>query len=479
MYAVPQILEPDFPRSWQEAVALVQEIIATLGPVTTVVPGPEDLSLDEDGTVSIGFARESAADPVTGLANLLMQLLDGTTAPPPLLSLAADNAKAPPGHMTIAAFSRALSFYERSDRRADVRAVVQRLASRRATASAEYAGAEDEVARLRERLMSQDEKPKENTLPSRKLPKPLSRHLAMAATIVISLLGGFAGAQLVGGPSAGPSPVARAASVPPAAAESVPSAPADAPAAVEEGTHAVEEGTHAVKEGTAAVKEGTHAVEERPQEARFVEKAAVKKGTIDTVTTPAHPPAANPGLTKPSAVRLQQEHAPAPRDTSADSRPPVRKSPAPASASNGANSIPLAPLPSSSRPASPTATKGINAGPAATDAKPEPISPRVEESNPHRIYSASEPNVVPARLTRSQLPKEPAGGADTGYFDIVVDEAGDVEFVKLISPKRRYEERMLVAAAKAWKFKPALLNGQPVKYRLRMPIIVADRADPR
>jgi hypothetical protein len=87
--------------------------------------------------------------------------------------------------------------------------------------------------------------------------------------------------------------------------------------------------------------------------------------------------------------------------------------------------------------------------------------------------------VVPARLTRSQLPKEPAGGADTGYFDIVVDEAGDVEFVKLISPRRRYEERMLVAAAKAWKFEPALLNGQPVKYRLRMPIIVADLADPR
>ena len=79
------------------------------------------------------------------------------------------------------------------------------------------------------------------------------------------------------------------------------------------------------------------------------------------------------------------------------------------------------------------------------------------------VYSNADPEVEPAWLMRPQLPKVPPPGADTGYFDIVVDEAGDVELIDLVSPAHRYQDRMLVAAAKAWKFKPAMLDGQPVK----------------
>jgi hypothetical protein len=90
------------------------------------------------------------------------------------------------------------------------------------------------------------------------------------------------------------------------------------------------------------------------------------------------------------------------------------------------------------------------------------------------VYSAADPEVVPAQLLRSQLPQEPAADARTGHFELLVDEAGDVEFVKLISPTHRYQDRILVAAAKAWKFRPATLNGRPVKYRLRIPIILRE-----
>jgi TonB family protein len=83
-------------------------------------------------------------------------------------------------------------------------------------------------------------------------------------------------------------------------------------------------------------------------------------------------------------------------------------------------------------------------------------------------------DVKPPRLSRSQFPNEPRPDAGTGYFDIVVDEAGAVEIVKLISPEHRYHDRMLVAAAKAWKFEPALLNGRAVKYRVRIPIILQE-----
>jgi len=90
------------------------------------------------------------------------------------------------------------------------------------------------------------------------------------------------------------------------------------------------------------------------------------------------------------------------------------------------------------------------------------------------VYSSDEADVEPPHLVRPQLPREPEPGADTGYFNLLVDELGNVEVVKLISPAHRYQDRMLVAAAKAWKFKPALLNGQPVKYRVRIPIILQD-----
>ena len=85
-------------------------------------------------------------------------------------------------------------------------------------------------------------------------------------------------------------------------------------------------------------------------------------------------------------------------------------------------------------------------------------------------YTSEDTAVTPPVWYRRQLPSQPAPDAKTGYFDIVIDTNGDVESVRLISPTRRYEERMLMAAAKAWKFRPARLNGHPVKYRMRVPI---------
>ena len=70
---------PTFARSWFEAVAVVQAVALALGSLSTV-PAAEDLLLEEDGTVRFGFASEAPEDPVVGLATLLLQLLEGTSA---------------------------------------------------------------------------------------------------------------------------------------------------------------------------------------------------------------------------------------------------------------------------------------------------------------------------------------------------------------------------------------------------------------
>ena len=68
------------------------------------------------------------------------------------------------------------------------------------------------------------------------------------------------------------------------------------------------------------------------------------------------------------------------------------------------------------------------------------------------------PSVPPRHLTVDQL----------GVLDLIISETGEVEHVKLISIANRFQERMIVAAAKAWRFRPALKDGQPVKYRIRV-----------
>jgi hypothetical protein len=142
---------------------------------------------------------------------------------------------------------------------------------------------------------------------------------------------------------------------------------------------------------------------------------------------------------------------------------------------------PLSPLPRvTARHGAPTSGSPVSGAPPAAVA-PSAVPPArdVEEARPATfavspaIYSNENPEVEAPVLVRPQLPREPAPGSDTGYFELIVDENGDVSQVKLISPRRKYYDRMLVSAAKAWKFLPAKLNGRPVKYRVHMPIIMA------
>ena len=47
---------------------------------------------------------------------------------------------------------------------------------------------------------------------------------------------------------------------------------------------------------------------------------------------------------------------------------------------------------------------------------------------------------------------------------------GEVERVKLLSPPRSVHESMILSAIKTWRFRPAMKDGQPVRYRRLIPI---------
>ena len=91
------------------------------------------------------------------------------------------------------------------------------------------------------------------------------------------------------------------------------------------------------------------------------------------------------------------------------------------------------------------------------------------------VYSPADAAVIPPVLVRPVLPKDDPKGVPEdliGTVDLLVDEQGDVESVRLTSPGNRFQERMLVSAAKMWKFRPAFKDGHPVRYRARVRLTV-------
>ena len=94
-----------------------------------------------------------------------------------------------------------------------------------------------------------------------------------------------------------------------------------------------------------------------------------------------------------------------------------------------------------------------------------------------RVYTARDLEVVPPSALSRQLPSLPPADVPTrllGRLEILVNTNGAVDFVRLHTPLNRYHERMIVSAAKAWRYMPALKGGKPVKYSLEMLITLPE-----
>lgn len=431
MYTVRQVLNPEFSRTWQEAVAIVQEAASLLQP-GLALPDPEDLILNEAGTLSFGFGSESTRHPVVGLASLLHELLQGVEAPESLVALASQSTQSDPANVSIDGFSRALSFYERPNRSNDLRSVVSRLRG----APAEKSSVELEFERLREKVAGHQETEESQPRPDepRKPRVPqltrTQQHVVAAGIIVGVLLAVIA----IQG-----SPLPR--------------------------LRGAYDRVEARLSGTIA-------------------SGLDRFGGSSATASPAPVADSTAGLAvEPVEKAASRSAARSPRSPSV--KPPIAQSPASRSPLNDSAPVASAPESKSSVPTPGLASRSLS--PPTVRAEPARVSPDVTPAAPtvpavpaapvampaNGIYSPETPGVKPPVLTRPQMPREPAPGEDTGYFEIVVDEKGLPEQVKLISPRRRYHDRMLVAAAKAWQFRPATLDGRPVKYRVLVPIILS------
>jgi hypothetical protein len=86
-----------------------------------------------------------------------------------------------------------------------------------------------------------------------------------------------------------------------------------------------------------------------------------------------------------------------------------------------------------------------------------------------RVYTSSDEGISPPTPLGRQLPAAvPIGVSKSllGTLEILVNRDGSVEAVRLHTPANRYYDRMIVSAAKAWRYNPALRNGKPVRFLL-------------
>jgi hypothetical protein len=105
--------------------------------------------------------------------------------------------------------------------------------------------------------------------------------------------------------------------------------------------------------------------------------------------------------------------------------------------------------------------------PPAPVAVAEPVVPR-----PPRIYSADDAEVMSPIVLKQDVPPFPGrvATAKNGVMDVIIDTSGAVESATLVEPIDPAYNRLLLNVAKTWMYRPARLDGAPVKFRKRIQI---------
>jgi TonB family protein len=433
--------------TWQEAVAVVQELIQTVAATgqPNRIPDLEHVALIPNGDVVSLPGGPAPDNPVRHAAILLQLLLDTAPAPPQLQEFIERNVADPPQHDNVPAFSQGLAYYERPGRRSDVEALV-----RRAMEAEAQTRAEQELRRLKERAqqVAEQPKPKDEPASSRRFGRPPTP--VLIGVILVLAVGVGATywwvrsrsvvsakenqrAAVTAAPAQPSVPDTKTSgakapeSTPPSPASSLPAAPSGSPT------------------GTAPPLGG--------EDVGFLQrtKSAVVYAYNRLIGAPIvrqAPPAPAASAVEPTVKRTRKSRR-TPSGGHTNDAPPTN---APEVYGEIAHVLEV-PMTLSDLSSS-VATAAVFAG---------------------AVYAPGDPDVVPPVMVRPALPAAPPPDVpldQIGTLELLVDEQGDVENVRLVSPGNRFHDRMIVASAKTWKFRPATKDGRGVKFRTRVRITI-------
>jgi hypothetical protein len=114
----------------------------------------------------------------------------------------------------------------------------------------------------------------------------------------------------------------------------------------------------------------------------------------------------------------------------------------------------------------------VSPSPMSAPVPAAPPPPRVPQ--PPRVYTTADTRVIPPITIRQELPPFTGrvSGASTGALEIVINEQGLVEAATMREPVNASYDRLAVIATTTWRFRPATLDGVPVKFRKLISISV-------
>jgi len=130
---------------------------------------------------------------------------------------------------------------------------------------------------------------------------------------------------------------------------------------------------------------------------------------------------------------------------------------------------------------------------SAAAAAPPPPQPKREEpapfvapppppsavAQPARTWSGEDTGVTAPTPIRQDMPRVPssitAQARDRGLLEILIDEQGRVVGITIRKSVHPLYDSQLMAAAREWRYRPAVVDGVPVKYRKLIEILIEKR----
>jgi tetratricopeptide (TPR) repeat protein len=106
--------------------------------------------------------------------------------------------------------------------------------------------------------------------------------------------------------------------------------------------------------------------------------------------------------------------------------------------------------------------------PAAAPAPaPVPAAAPPSRPSPLRVYSADDGDVVPPAALNQQMPAFPGTIRipRTGRMEVVIDQNGAVESAVMSGSLSAEYDHLALAATKSWRYRPATIDGTPVKFK--------------
>lgn len=107
---------------------------------------------------------------------------------------------------------------------------------------------------------------------------------------------------------------------------------------------------------------------------------------------------------------------------------------------------------------------------------PAPVAAPVE-SKSHHVWTGDEAGITPPVAVRQDVPRVPtmiaSQARERGLLEIVIDEQGRVTGLQIRLSIHPMYDSQLIAAAREWRYKPAMAGGVPVKFRKVIQVTVA------